>query len=330
MTELLNGVKFEWSQACEEAFQTLKDRLTTAPILAQPNIHKNFDVYCDASRIGLGCVLMQEGQVVAYASRQLKRHEENYPTHDLELAAVVHALNIWRHYLLGNHCNIYTYHKSLKYIFTQSNLYKRQCRWLELIKDYDLEVHYHPGRANIVADALSRKAQCNCLTMGPPLHTLCDEFQKFGMGMVKEGYLGALMVKSDLHDQIKEAQKNNKGMAQIHALMKEGKAQCFSCDDLGVLFFGKRIVVPKDHNLRRLILDEAHNSQFSIHPGSTKMFQDLKQRFWWTRMKREIARYVTDVMFVLLPYSGRARSGPWSKMGLEDNYNKLANRTLCR
>jgi len=131
MTELLkNGVKFDWSPACEEAFQTLKDRLTTAPVLAQPDIPKSFDVYCDASRIGLGCVLMQEDRVVAYASRQLKRHEENYPTHDLELAAVVHALKIWRHYLLGNHCNIYTDHKSLKYIFTQSDLNMRQRRWL--------------------------------------------------------------------------------------------------------------------------------------------------------------------------------------------------------
>jgi hypothetical protein len=112
MTELLkNRVKFEWSQSCEEAFQTLKDRLTTAPVLAQPNIHKDFDVYCDASRIGLGSVLMQEGRLVAYASRQLKRHEENYHAHDLELAAVIHALKIWSHYLLGNHCNIY--HKSL-------------------------------------------------------------------------------------------------------------------------------------------------------------------------------------------------------------------------
>jgi hypothetical protein len=214
MTELLkNGVKFEWSQACEEAFQTLKDRLTTTPVLAQPNIHKNFDVYCDASRVGLGCVLIQEGQVVAYASRQLKRHEENYPTHDLELAAVVHTLKLWRHYLLGNHCNIYADHKSLKYIFTQSDLNMRQRRWLELIKDYDLEVHYHPGKANVVADALSRKAQCNCLTMGPPLHTLCDEFRKLEMGMVMEGHLGALIIKSDLYNQIKEAQKNNKGMA---------------------------------------------------------------------------------------------------------------------
>jgi hypothetical protein len=116
--------------------------------------------------------------------------------------------------------------------------------------------------------------------MGPPLHTLCDEFRKLEMGKVKESYLGALVIKSDLYDQLKEAQKNNKGMARIRTLMKEGKPQCFSCDDQGVLFFGKRIVVPKDHNLKRLILDEAHNSQFSIHPGSTKMIQDLKERFW--------------------------------------------------
>jgi hypothetical protein len=153
MTELLkNGVQFEWFPACEEAFQTLKDRLTTAPILAQPNISRSFDVYCDASRICLGCVLIQEGRVVAYASRQLKRHEENYPTHNLELAAVVHALMICHHYLLGNHCNIYTDHKSLKYIFTESDLNMMQNRWLELIKYYDIEVHYHPGKANVVAE----------------------------------------------------------------------------------------------------------------------------------------------------------------------------------
>ena len=96
---------------------------------------------------------MQEGRVIAYASRQLKKHEEHYPTHDLELAAVVHSLKIWRHYLLGNVCHIYTDHKSLKYIFTQLELNMRQRRWLELIKDYDLEVHYHPGKANVVADA---------------------------------------------------------------------------------------------------------------------------------------------------------------------------------
>ncbi|WVZ49845.1 hypothetical protein U9M48_001171 [Paspalum notatum var. saurae] len=124
-------------------------------LLAQPDVTKPFDVYCDASGNGLGCVLMQEGRVIAYASRQLRKHEANYRTHDLELAAVVHALKIWRHYLLGNTCHIYTDHKSLKYILTQPELNMRQRRWLELIKDYDLEIHYHPGKANVVADASS-------------------------------------------------------------------------------------------------------------------------------------------------------------------------------
>jgi hypothetical protein len=116
---------------------------------------------------------MQEGRVIAYASRQLRRHEEHYPTHDLELAVVVHALNIWCHFLLGNTFHLYTDQKSLKYIFTQLELNMRQRRWLELIKDYDIEIHYHPGKANVVADALGRKASCHCLTVRTPDTTLC-------------------------------------------------------------------------------------------------------------------------------------------------------------
>ncbi|WVZ71943.1 LOW QUALITY PROTEIN: hypothetical protein U9M48_020471 [Paspalum notatum var. saurae] len=127
MTSLTKkNVKFIWSPKREEGFQELKKLLTTAPVLAQPDVTKPFDVYYDASGQGLGCVLMQEGRVIAYASRQLRKHEANYPTHDLELAAVVHALKIWRHYLLGNTCHIYTDHKSLKYIFTQPELNMRQ------------------------------------------------------------------------------------------------------------------------------------------------------------------------------------------------------------
>jgi hypothetical protein len=130
----------------------------------QPDNSKPFEVFCDVSRMGLGCVLMQEDRVIAYASRALRPHEINYPTHDLELAAVVHAPKIWRHYLMGNRCNIFTDHKSLKYIFTQSELNMRQRRWLELIKDYDLEVHYHAMKANVVVDAFSRKVHCNHLS----------------------------------------------------------------------------------------------------------------------------------------------------------------------
>ncbi|WVZ70564.1 hypothetical protein U9M48_019223 [Paspalum notatum var. saurae] len=127
MTSLTKkNAKYSWSPNCEEAFQSLKRSLTTAPVLAKPNVTKPFDVYCDASGNGLGCVLMQEGRVVAYVSHQLRKHEANYPTHDLELAAVVHTLKIWRHYLLGNTCHIYTDHKSLKYILTQPELNMRQ------------------------------------------------------------------------------------------------------------------------------------------------------------------------------------------------------------
>jgi len=152
MTEhLKKGTKFYWSDQCEAAFRKLRILLTSAPILAQPDTTNPFDVYCDASGTGIGCVLMQENRVIAYASRSLKRHEENYPTHDLELAVVVHALKIWQHYLLGTKCNIYTDHKSLKYLFTQADLNMRQRRLLELIKDYELKVHYHP-----------KKSKCGC------------------------------------------------------------------------------------------------------------------------------------------------------------------------
>jgi hypothetical protein len=142
MIELLKkGVKFSWDQKCEDAFHTLRDHLTTAPVLAQLDVSKPFDIYCDASGTRLGCVLMQDNRVIAYASRALRAHEQKYPTHDLELAAVIHALKNWRHHLMGMKCHIYTDHKSLKYIFTLADLNMRQRRWLELIKDYDSEVH---------------------------------------------------------------------------------------------------------------------------------------------------------------------------------------------
>ena len=153
-----NGVMFEWSDKCQNSFEQLKEMLVEAPVLTQPTSGKEYTLYSDASGIGLGCVLMQDEKVVAYASRQLKPHEQNYPTHDLELAAVVFALKIWRHYLYGEKCRIYTDHKSLKYLLTRKELNLRQCRWLELFKDYDCIIDYHPGKANVVADALSRKA----------------------------------------------------------------------------------------------------------------------------------------------------------------------------
>ncbi|WVZ89774.1 hypothetical protein U9M48_036138 [Paspalum notatum var. saurae] len=287
------NAKFAWSPKCEEAFGTLKKLLTSTPVLAQPDITKPFDVYCDASGSGLGCVLMQEGRVIAYASSQLRKHEVNYLTHDLELLAVVYALKKWRHYLLGNTCHIYTDHKNLKYIFTQPELNMRQRRWLELVKDYDLEVHYHPGKANVVADALSRKAHCNFIEARPTVRVLCCVIGEIDTPIMQQAELYNLIIEPTIKDQIIAAQKKDKGMAHIHDGINVKKKACFKLDEEGVLWFKDRLVVPKDMELRKKILDEAHTSMFTMHPGGNKMYQDLKQKFWWTRMKREIAKYVS-------------------------------------
>ena len=160
MTRLTrNEVKFDWDDQYEGAFQELKMRLTSDPILIVSERGQGYTMYCDASKAGLGCVLMQSGKVVVYGSRQLKNHEQNYPTHDMELAAVVFALKIWRHYLYGEQFEMYSDHKSLKYIFTQRDLNMRQRRWMEFLEDYDFTLHYHPSKANVVADALSRKSR---------------------------------------------------------------------------------------------------------------------------------------------------------------------------
>nr|ABA93571.1 retrotransposon protein, putative, Ty3-gypsy subclass [Oryza sativa Japonica Group] len=226
-------VKYKWSEECEQSFQELKNRLISAPILILPDPKKGFQVYCDASKLGLGCVLMQDGKVVAYASRQLRPHEKNYPTHDLELAAVVHALKIWRHYLFGTRTEVYTDHKSLKYIFTQPDLNMRQRRWLELIKDYDMGIHYHPGKANVVADALSRKGYCHA-TEGRQLPLeLCKEFERLNFGIVSRGFVAALEAKPTLIDQVREAQINDPDIQEIKKNMRRGKAIGFLEDEQG-------------------------------------------------------------------------------------------------
>jgi hypothetical protein len=147
-------------------------------------VEKPFSIYCDASGQGLGCVLMQDGHIVAYASRQLRKHEAQYPTHDLELAAVVYALKILRHYLMVKRCELYTDHCRLKYIFTQLNLNLRQRRWLEMIKDYDLGINYHPEKANVVVGALSRRSHVSQLVVDSMPFELREEFDKLNLRTV--------------------------------------------------------------------------------------------------------------------------------------------------
>ena len=163
-------VKFQWSDDCEKSSAELKSRLTTAPVLTLLDGLDDYVIYCDASRVVLSCVLMKRDKVISYASRKFKVHEKNYPTHDLELAAVVFALKMWRHCLYGVHVDVFTDHKSLQYVFTQKELNLRQRRLLEFLKDYYMSMHYHPGKANVMADALSR------LSMGSVAHV--DEERK--------------------------------------------------------------------------------------------------------------------------------------------------------
>jgi hypothetical protein len=237
MTELLEkGKTFEWTPRREAIFQELKKRLTMAPVLTMPDIEKPFSIYCDASGQGLGCVLMQDDHVVAYASRQLRKHEEKYLTHDLELVAAVHALKIWRHYIIGKICEVYSDQKRLKYIFTQPVLNLRQQRLLELIKDYDLGINYHPGKANVIADAISRRSHVNILATRESLPEFCKEFEILNLGWVSNTEVITMEVDSTLEQDIRKDQLEDAKIQEIKEQIKEEKAPGFRVDEQGTLW----------------------------------------------------------------------------------------------
>jgi hypothetical protein len=202
-------------------------------------------------------VLIQEGKVITHASRQLRKHEKNYPTHDLELAAVVHALKIWRHYMIGNKCKIFTDHKSLKCIFTQKELNLRKRRWLELIKDYDSDIQYHPRKANVIADALSRKGQVNSISTYLMSQELCWKMEQLNLSMVNNMEATIMEVESTLKQEIHKGQESDEKIKEIKTQINLGKVPDFTEDDQGTIWFKKRICVPEIEQVCQLIFERS-------------------------------------------------------------------------
>ncbi|GJV64029.1 putative nucleotidyltransferase, ribonuclease H [Tanacetum coccineum] len=250
------------------------NNLCDAPILMLPDGVEDFVVYCDASNQGLGCVLMQRGKVIAYASRQLKTHEKNYTTHDLELGAVVFALKTWRHYLYGTKSVIYTDHKSLQHIFDQKEFNMRQRRWIELFSDYECEIRYHPGKANVMADALSRKERLK----------------------PRRVRALAMTVQIGMRERIQVAQSEALRQENILIENLHGLDQQMEKKEGESLYFIDRIRVPLIGDVRTIVMDEAHKTKYYVHPGADKMYYDLRDRYWWPGMKRDIATYVSKCL----------------------------------
>ncbi|GJV60942.1 putative reverse transcriptase domain-containing protein [Tanacetum coccineum] len=267
---------YVWGDKQDEAFQILKEKLCNAPVLALPDGPDDFVVYCDASKQGFGSVLMQRGKVIAYASRQLKKHEKNYTTHDLELGAVVFALKIWRHYLYGTKSVIYTDHKSLQYIFDQKDLNMRQRRWIELLSDYECEIKYHPGKANVVAYALSRKERLK----------------------PRRVRAMSITIHSGLKTKILEAQSEASKDLKTPTEWLRGLERHFEQRDDGEIYFFDRIWIPSVGGVRKLIMDEAHTSRYSVHSGTDKMYYDMRDLYWWPGMKRDITEYVRQPCYI--------------------------------
>ncbi|GKB83934.1 putative reverse transcriptase domain-containing protein [Tanacetum coccineum] len=266
-----------------EGFSKIAKSMTK---LTQKGGSEDFEVYCEASHKGLGVVLMQREKVISYASRQLKIHEKNYTTHDLELGSVVFSLKLWRHYLYRTKCMVFMDHKSLQHILNQKELNMRHRRWLELLSDYDYEIRYHPGKANVVADALSRKERSKPLRVRALVMTIGLDLPKQILNAQTEARKLENIKNEDVGGMLVENSKDSK---KFRMEKLEPRAD-------GTLCFNGRSWLPCYGDLRTVIMHESHKSKYSIHPGSDKMYQDMKKLYWWPNMKANIAIYVSKCL----------------------------------
>ncbi|WMV41618.1 hypothetical protein MTR67_035003 [Solanum verrucosum] len=289
---------FVWSEDCEKSFHELKDRLTSALVLTLSEGTNGLVVYCDASIVGLGCVLIQHGKVIAYASRKLKVHVTNYPIHDLELAAVVFSFKILRHYLYVVHIDVFTDHKSLQYVFGQKDMNLRQRRWLELLKDYDMSVLYHPDKANLVAYALSRLSMGIVAYVDDKTKDLVRDVHRLArLGVLLEySTKGGFMVHNRSESSFVIDVRSTQDLDHILIEMKESVlkkfVEAFYQGGDEALKYQGRLCVPDGDGLRERILEQAHSSRYSIHPRATKMYHDLRDVYWWNSMKRDIVEFI--------------------------------------
>ncbi|KAH0657926.1 hypothetical protein KY289_026674 [Solanum tuberosum] len=283
---------------CEKSFAELKTRLTTTPVLTLLEVSDGYVIYCDAARVGLGCVFMQQGKVIAYAFRQLKVHEKNYPTHDLEPTAVVFALKIWSHYLYGGHVDVFTDHKSLKYIFTQKEMNLCQRRWIEFLKDYDMKLHYHSCKATAVVDALSRFSMGSVAHVEEKIKELAKDVHRLArlgvhlMSISDGGVTVPNGEESSLVVEVKEKKESDPILLELKGAVHNQRVEVFSQGGDGLLRYQGRLCVPNVGELRQHIPAEAHNSKYSIHTGTTRMYRDLREVYWWNGLKRDIADFV--------------------------------------